>query len=101
MKVVLIFDHMTEREVRILKEDLQGWPYNILQEANPQVEEELHNAPITGSLLDFVASRTEFSPADLMVKVSQLGITDTNSVFASSEVPEQIKAIVREFISQQ
>lgn len=100
MKVVVILDNMTERDVRNLKEDLQGWSYHILQEANPRVEE-LHNAPITGNLLDFIASRTEFSPADLMVKVSELHIGNTNEVFAHPEIPDNIKAIVREFISQQ
>lgn len=75
-----------------------GITADFIVEAVLAEEEEQSVTPITGEMLDAIATQTEKSVLEIATLASQWGITTIEDALAHSEVPFSIKELLESYL---
>lgn len=66
--------------------------------ASVEEPETITETPITGEILEAVASKTDKTVLEVAEMASNMGITTLEEALSSSEVPSEVKSIIEELI---
>ena len=106
MKTIILVAQVeaTEEEINQAKawlEEKTSYLNFVVVDGVPQLQnsqESRESHPITGEILDAVASATGKTPLELATMASEMGINTVEDALNSNDVPEEIKSVLRELI---